>query len=76
MLKPFLTCNIPWLSDVFFPYGILPEGFPHPFLRIRIQFLICPLTAVLLELPISVVERAHLTGLEPPRNAVEMERVL
>lgn len=34
------------------------------------------LTAVLLELPVTVVERAHLTGLEPARNAMEVECVL
>jgi hypothetical protein len=34
------------------------------------------LTAILLELPISVVEGADLTGLEPPRDAVEMESML
>jgi hypothetical protein len=34
------------------------------------------LTAILLELPISVVEGADLTGLEPPGDAVEMESML
>lgn len=34
------------------------------------------LTTVLLELPVSVVQRADLTGLEPSRDAVEMERML
>jgi len=32
--------------------------------------------AVLLELPVAVVERADLSGLEPSRDAVEMEGVL
>lgn len=32
--------------------------------------------AVLLELPLPVVQRAHLTSLQPARNAVEMESVL
>lgn len=31
---------------------------------------------VLLELPVAVVERAHLAGLEPARDAVEVEGVL
>jgi hypothetical protein len=34
------------------------------------------LTTVLLELPISVVEGANLTGLQPPGDAVEMESML
>ncbi len=34
------------------------------------------LTAILLELPISVVERADLAGLEPAGDAVEMESML
>ena len=34
------------------------------------------LTAILLELPISVVEGANLAGLEPAGNAVEMESML
>jgi hypothetical protein len=34
------------------------------------------LPSVLLELPVSVVERAYLSGLEPSRDAVEVECVL
>lgn len=34
------------------------------------------LSAVLLELPLAVVERTHLARLEPPRDAVEVERVV
>lgn len=34
------------------------------------------LSAVLLELPVSVVERADLAGLEPTRDAVEVEGVI
>lgn len=32
--------------------------------------------AVLLELPLAVVQRAHLTSAKPARNAVEVERVV
>lgn len=32
--------------------------------------------SVLLELPLPVVQRAHLPGLEPPRDAVEVECVV
>jgi hypothetical protein len=34
------------------------------------------LTTVLLELPVSVVQRADLASLEPTRDAMEMEGVL
>lgn len=34
------------------------------------------LPAILLELPVSVVQGANLTSLQPTRYAVEMERVL
>lgn len=34
------------------------------------------LMTILLELPLPVVQRAHLTSLQPARNAVEMKRVL
>jgi hypothetical protein len=33
-------------------------------------------TTVLLKLPVSVVQRAHLPGLQPSRDAVEMEGVV
>lgn len=35
-----------------------------------------PSTSVLLELPIPIIERTHLAGLQPPGDAVEMERVV
>ncbi len=34
------------------------------------------LAAILLELPVAVVERTDLAGLQPPRDAVEVEGVL
>lgn len=43
------------------------------------RFDFCPssiLTTVFLELPVSVVQWAHLAGLQPSRDAVEVEGVL
>jgi hypothetical protein len=34
------------------------------------------LSSILLELPVSIVKRAHLSGLQPAGNAVEMEGML
>ena len=37
---------------------------------------VCERTASLVELPFSVVQRAHLSGLEPAGDAVEVEGVV
>lgn len=38
--------------------------------------MICSLATVLLKLPVSVIERADLTGLEPARDAMEVEGMI
>jgi hypothetical protein len=42
----------------------------------RVDIVLLHLSAVLLELPVAVVERADLTCLEPSGDAVEVESVL
>jgi hypothetical protein len=53
-----------------------PSPYPHkPFVMCSLR-IAAALPTILLELPVSVVERADLASLEPSRNAVEVECVL
>lgn len=54
-------------------YGLAYEGAAPPCPRL---FGFHALPPVLLEVPISVIERTDLTGLEPSCDAVEMESML
>jgi hypothetical protein len=49
---------------------------PTPDVRNEANPSPCPLPTVFLELPVAVVQRAHLSCLEPSRDAVEVEGVL
>ncbi len=49
---------------------------PRGFFVLLLNSVLEQSTTVLLELPVSVVKRAHLSSLEPSRDAVEMESVL
>ena len=43
---------------------------------VKLQHYHCRLSTILLELPVSIVQRAHLSCLQPSRDTVEVEGVI
>lgn len=81
MISPYADIHQSHCANVSFGYSVSAVRGPS-FMSHHMAFN-CPgylsvqiLTAILLELPISVVEGANLAGLEPAGDAVEMESML